>query len=178
MRRLWLVLCSLVLGSLQLHAQQLSIGQIPFRLGMSMQEAIALVHDPIYLDAGGNNKATATWMVREKHDENYILIGTIFFRNGKVESLRRDLRGFLTKDANDVGHTLFQALDQLKHDDPSLSINTRRVFMSSQTGEVKTITIGTGPRRIEITIPDTIAATTEEMTISEVLTSVKPVLSK
>src|SRR5215470_2143072 len=111
-----------------------------------------LVHDPIYLDTLGNNKATATWMVREKHDENYILIGTIFFRNGKAESLRRDLRGFLTKDANDVGNALFQALDQLKHDDPSLSINTRRVFMSSQSGELKTITIGTGPRRIEITI--------------------------
>src|SRR5215831_9470052 len=177
MRRLWLVLCSLVLGSLQLHAQQLSIGQIPFRLGMSMQEVIAVVHPPIYLDAAGNNKATATWMVREKHGEDYILIGTIFFRNGKAESLRRDVRGFLTKDANDVGHTLFQALDQLKHDDPSLTINTR-VFMSSQSGELKTITIGTGPRRIEITIPDTIAATTEETTISEILTSVKPVLSK
>ena len=116
-------------------------------------------------------------MVREKHGEDYILIGTIFFRNGKAETLRRDLRAFLTKDANDVGNALFQALDQLKHDDPSLSINTQ-VFMSSQTGEVKTVTIGTGPRRIEITIPDSIAATTEEMTISEVLTSVKPVLSK
>jgi len=177
MRRLCLVVCSLMLGNLELHAQQLSIGQIPFRLGMSMQEAVALVHDPIYLDTLGNNKATARWMVREKHGEDYLLIGTIIFRNGKVESLRRDVRGFLTTDANDVGHTLFQALDQLKHDDPSLSINTR-VFMSSQTGEVKTITIGTGPRRIEITIPDTIAATTEEMTISEILTSVKPVLSK
>ena len=177
MRRLCLVLCCVMLGSLELYAQQLSIGQIPFRLGMSMQEAIALVHDPIYLDTLGNNKATARWMVREKHGEDYILIGTIFFRNGKAESLRRDVRGFLTKDSNDFGHTLFQALDQLKHYDPSLSINTR-VFISSQTGEVKTITIGTGPRRIEITIPDTIAATTEEMTISEVLTSVKPVLSK
>src|SRR5262249_42593862 len=151
MRRLCLVLCSLVLGSVQLNAQQLSIGQIPFRLGMSMQEAVALVHDPIYLDAGGNDKATATWMIREKHGEAYILIGIIFFRNGKAESLRRDLRGFLSKDANEVGNALFQALDQLKHDDPSLSINTRRVFMSSQSGELKTITIGTGPRRIEIT---------------------------
>jgi len=178
MRRFFLVLCSFALGSLQLHAQQLSIGQIPFRLGMSMQEAVAIVHDPVYLDAEGNNKATATWMVREKHGENYILIGTIFFRNGKAESLRRELRGFMTKDANDVGNALFQALDQLKHDDPSLSINTTRVFMSSQFGELKIITVGTGSRRIEITIPDAISATTAEMTIFEVLTSAKTVLSK
>lgn len=172
MSRICLFLFLLTLGAAQLHGQQLRIGQVPFRLGMTMNEAVAMVHDPIYLDALDNNPSTtATWIVHEKHGEkNFVVIGSINFRDGKAETLTRDLKGFSARDAKDVGNVLFQALERLKRDDPTVSINTRSVFVSSLSGEVRTITIGTGLRRIEIIFSETGNA---EMTISEVLTVAK-----
>lgn len=170
--RVFLFLCLFTLGTTQLHAQQLIIGQIPFRLGMTMNEAVAMIHDPIYLDDNGDTSTTAMWTVREKHGENnFALIGTIIFRNGKAETLRRDLKGFSTKDSYDVGNALFQALEGLKRDGPSVDVNTSKKFISSATGEVKEIIIGTGLRRIEIVIPE---AGKAEMSITEVLTLAKP----
>jgi hypothetical protein len=171
MHRIYLFLFLFTMGTTQLHGQQLSIGQIPFRLGMTMTEATAVIHDPIYLDDGGKTDTSATWYVREKHGENnFVLIGTIIFRNGRAETLARDLKGFFASDSKDVGNALFQALEQLKREDPTVSINTRRWFISSESGEVRTITIGTGLHRIEIRIPD---IKTAEMTITEVLTLAK-----
>jgi hypothetical protein len=168
MRHVYFTLCLLTLGAAQLHGQQLSIGQIPYRLGMTIQEAIAMTHDPIYLDDRGEQDTTAMWVVREKHAEHdYVLIGTIFFRNGKAESLRRDLKSFSGTNSKDLGNTLFQALEHLKHDDPNVSIQTKDEFISSESGGLKTITIGNGRRRVEITIP---TKPNIDVTITEVLT--------
>jgi hypothetical protein len=139
---------------------------------MTMKEATAMIHDPIYLDDNGNTSPTALWLVREQHGENnFVLIGTIIFRNGKAETLRRDLKGFSTRDSYDVGGTLFQALEGLKRNGPSVDINTNEKFISSKSGGVKEIIIGTGLRRIEIEIPE---AGKGDMVITEVLTLAKP----
>ncbi len=172
MHRVYLFLFLFTVGITQLHGQQLTIGQMPFRLGMTMNEAVAMIHDPVYLDDGGNKSATATWIVREKHGENnYVIIGSIIFRNGRAETLERDLKHFLAKDAKDVGNALFEASQRLKRDDPTLSINTHSAFISSESGEIKIITIGTGIRRIKIVVPQT---ETSNMTVSEILTLTKP----
>jgi hypothetical protein len=162
------VLCLFTLGPPPLHGQQLDIGRIPYKLGMTMQEASAMTHEPVFLDSGGNASATTTWAVREKHGENLIAIGGITFRNSRAETLWRFIKGFRSKDSVDVGNALFQALESLKHDDPSVSVQTRSVFMSSESGELKRITIGTGRWRVEISIP---SAPQASMAISEVLTS-------
>jgi hypothetical protein len=75
--------------------------------------------------------------------------------------------GFFGKESTDVGNALFQALERLKHDDPTVSVQTKDMFVSSESGGVKAITIGNGRRRVEITIP---TKATAEMTITEVLT--------
>jgi hypothetical protein len=176
MRKATLLLFFFVLGTTQLHGQQLIIGQMPYRLGMTMKEATDITHDPIYLDEIHNTSSAATWVIREKHGENnYVIIGSIMFRNGRVETLERELKSFLAKDAKDVGNILFQALERLRRDDPTVSINTHRVFVSSESGDVRTITIGTGLRRIEIMLPE---AGDSTMTISEILTLAKPLHDK
>ena len=161
MRQVYFFFFLLTMGAAQLHGQELSIGQMPYRLGMSMQEAMAVTHDPIYLDPA-ETSATSMWLVREKHGANSTVIGTIFFRNGKAETLERDLKSFSSKDSVDVGKVLFDSLERLKHDDPTVSIQTRNV-----SGELKIITVGNGPRRLKIVVP---SSATAEMTISEVLT--------
>jgi len=144
---------------------------------MTMSEVLAAAHDPIYLDDLGKKTQTTTamWVVREKQGEaNYVPIGSIIFKDGRVVRLERDLKGFSTADAKDVGNVLFQAVERLKNDDPSAGVNTRSTFISSENGQIRKITIGTGLRRIEILIPDN-----GEMTICEVLTLGKlPVDSK
>jgi hypothetical protein len=108
-------------------------------------------------------------------EKDYVLIGSIIFRNGRAETIERDLKGFIAKDAKDLGNVLFQALERLKREDPTVSINTRSVFISSESGEVRTITIGTGLRRIEIIFAE---AEGSEMTVSEILTLAKPLPDK
>ncbi len=173
MTRFYLFLCLFTLGTPQLQGQELSIGQIPFRLGMTMTEAVAMVHDPIYLDDLGNTNTSAMWTVREKHGENnFVLIGSIIFRNGRAETLERDLKTFSTEDAFDLANVLFQAVEGLKRSNPSTDINTSKRFISSETGEVKQIIIGTGLRHIRMLIPE--KGGKAELTVAEVLSLAKP----
>jgi hypothetical protein len=165
-----MILCLLTLGVASLHGQQLDIGGIPYRLGMTMQEAVAMSHDPVYPDDGGNTSATTSWAIREKHEEEYTIIGSISFRNGRAETIRRYIKNFSGGRGShvDVGNALFFALERLKRDDPTVSVRTDSRIKSSEIGEVKVITIGTGRRRVEIAIP---TAANTDMDIVEVLTS-------
>ena len=152
----------LTLWPLSLHGQELVIGQMHYRLGMTMNEVQAATHDPISLEKLANN----TWLVDENRGEESSPIGLIIFMNGRVERLEREFKGFTTKEEKDVGNALFQAVERLKRDDPNASVNAVSRFVSSADGEFKKITIGTRPRRIEISIPD---SETVEMSIREVL---------
>ena len=165
------MLCLFTLGPAPLHGQQLDIGGIPYKLGMTMQEAVAMTHDPVYLDDAGRTSSTATWAVREKHEEDYIIIGSISFRNGRAETVRRHIKGFFSRESVDVGNALFLALERLKRDDQTVSVRTDSVFKSSASGEIKVITIGTGRRRVEFYIPTIPTAENTNMIITEVLTS-------
>lgn len=55
----------LTLWPLSLHGQQLDIGQMHYKLGMTMNEVQAATHDPIYLDNLGKNSETTTWVIRD-----------------------------------------------------------------------------------------------------------------
>ena len=85
-----------------------------------------MTHDPIYLDDRGETNTTAAWLVRENHDEKYTVIGSIVLRNGKAETLRRDLKGFFGKDSVEIDNVLFQALERLKNDDPTVKRSDER----------------------------------------------------
>ena len=132
-----------------------------------------MVHDPIYLDDLGRTNTSATWIVREKHGENdFVLIGSIIFKNGRAETLERDLKSFSTEDAFDLADVLYQAVEGLKRSNPSIDINTSKRFISSETGEIKQIIIGTGLRRIQVLIPE--KGGKSELTVAEVLSLAKP----
>ena len=140
---------------------------------MTTTEAVAMVHDPIYLDDLGSTNTSATWIVREKHGENdFVLIGSIIFKNGRAETLERDLKSFSTEDAFDLADVLYQAVEGLKRSNPSIDINTSKRFISSETGEIKQIIIGTGLRRIQVLIPE--KGGKSELTVAEVLSLAKP----
>jgi hypothetical protein len=140
---------------------------------MTTTEAVAMVHDPIYLDDLGRTNTSATWIVREKHGENdFVLIGSIIFKNGRAETLERDLKSFSTEDAFDLADVLYQAVEGLKRSNPSIDINTSKRFISSETGEIKQIIIGTGLRRIQVLIPE--KGGKSELTVAEVLSLAKP----
>ena len=140
---------------------------------MTTTEAVAMVHDPIYLDDLGSTNTSATWIVREKHGENdFVLIGSIIFKNGRAETLERDLKSFSTEDAFDLADVLYQAVEGLKRSNPSIDINTSKRFISSETGEIKQIIIGTGLRRIQMLIPE--KGGKSELTVAEVLSLAKP----
>ena len=109
----------------------------------------------------------------EKHGENdFVLIGSIIFKNGRAETLERDLKSFSTEDAFDLADVLYQAVEGLKRSNPSIDINTSKRFISSETGEIKQIIIGTGLRRIQMLIPE--KGGKSELTVAEVLSLAKP----
>ncbi len=64
----------------QTTVQEFLIGQVPIRLGMSMNEVAQKFHDPFYLDEAKQPfKDSIVWWVREKHGDSYFFIGKIQF---------------------------------------------------------------------------------------------------
>jgi len=144
----WSFVFGVVLWPLAGRTQQFDIGQMHYMLGMTMSQVQAATHDRIYLDIPGNYTQTAMWVVREKRrEQEFVLIGTIAFTNGRVDKLERNLKSFSTDEARSVGDALFRTVDQLKREDPNANVSAASKFVSSASGEVLMIKIGAGPRR-------------------------------
>ena len=155
----------------------MTIGQATLRLGMSEAQVFQQIRDPMYLEdlsPENGRRDPMMWVLREKHGEqNYVLVGSVTIRNGRLTTISRDLGGFNGKEALDVGRILFEAFERLKTTDSDIAITTRNDFVSSVYGQVKTVTIGKGLHRVEVAVPE--PGKGPEMVIREIL-STEPIL--
>src|SRR5205823_1311830 len=149
--------------------QELVIGHAPIRLGMSMNEVSQTFHDPFYADdslqqpSGG----AVMWPIRERRGEVGYLLGTVQFLNGRVFRVSRDVGTFETKDSLEFGRVLATVLERLKENDPTAAVVVNTFVGTPKQGEMKSITIGTGMRRVGIIVASPV-------TISEELTNSPP----